>query len=246
MSLPPRLPVILCLVVAAGAHGQPALRVVPATDGSCVGVSARDGKPLYFAGTSGLDAIAIPEVSGAEGTLSFFFTPDWSPGDCTTHWLLDLKGDKLLIGFRKGYSAAISPDYCYVQTDPEGGLIGFSSEPLFRARQRHHYAIRWSAAKNRIQFVVDGEASGRSGKYKYDGPARLPATLTFYNMACGTFDDVRVYPRYLTVPEIVQVAGLKEPARYLQEQPPPRGAERPGRPIGASGTSAPTPSSASC
>jgi hypothetical protein len=248
MTLPRSLPRVLCLCAlilpAAVASALPALKVVPAADGAYAALASADGQPLRFAGP-GLSAVPVPGAPAAEGTLAFFFTPDWSPGDCTTHWLFELKGPGLLVAFRKGYSHAISPDYCYLFKDPDGGTVGFHPENLFRGRERHHYAIRWSTAKGRIQFVVDGEAAGRSGKFKVEGGAAAlqpagPATFTLYGMAGGTFDDVRLYGKYLTVPEIVQVAGLKEPAQYLQSQPPPRGPGHPGPADGASGTSAPT------
>ncbi|MCE5239836.1 beta-galactosidase [bacterium] len=239
MILPRWMSLALCALLLTAAcvlADPPGLQVVPAADGSHVAVAARDGKPLYCAGP-GLTAVSLPQTPTQEGTLSFCFTPDWSPGDCTTHWLLELKGQGLQIAFRKGYSAAISPDYCYLLTDPEGSIVGFHPENLFRARERHHYAIRWTTARQRIQFVVDGEAAGRAGKFKCDSPAQIPATLTLYGMAGGTFDDIHLYGKYLTVPEILLAAGLKEPARDLQSQPPPRGA---GRSEGASGTPAPT------
>lgn len=214
------MPSLLCFAIAAAALAQPPLQVTPAADGSYLGITSKDGRPLRFTG-SGLGGVAVPQTPAQEGTLSFFFTPDWSPGDCTTHWLLELKGEGLLLAFRKGYDATISPEYCYLFTDPEGGTAGFHCENLFRGRERHHYAIRWSTAKERVQFVVDGEAAGRAGKFRFAGPVTIPAVLTLYNMACGTFDDIRLYSEYLSVPEITALAGRKQPARYLQSQPPP-------------------------
>jgi hypothetical protein len=175
-------------------------------------------------------ALPLADFATAEATVTFWFRPDWSPGDCTHHPIFELDARPAYkLDWRKGYNHAISPDHSYL-LDPEHFTVSFQSENLFTGRVWRHYAIRFSQERGRIEAVVDGDTTGsRGGKFPAPKAERAPATLLLHGNACGAYDEVRIFDRWLSAEEIVQVAGLKQPAAYLQEQAPPPG----GAPVAA-------------
>ena len=182
----------------------------------------RKDQGVYLApGTS--IALPVAAYSPAEGTLSFWFRPDWSPGDCTSHTLFTLAGGKFSLELRKGYSNVIAPDNCYLLVT--GGAASFGAYNLFTANCWRHYAMRWSAVKGKVEVLVDGEVSGgRTGNFKSDLPGTAAAILTLSATACGAFAEVQLFDQALPTADLVRLAGLKTVARFLQEQPPPVGA----------------------
>jgi len=191
-----------------------ALRYVPGRRGQGVTIPAR-----------AIVTVPVPGFNPKEGTLSFWFRPDWSPNTLTPFVMFEINtGRTCHLRFRRGFTA---PDHCYLQMGNRFPC-SFGSFNLFTANTWRHYALRWSVKRGRVQFVVDGDARGESGrrrmgKFTCDvaGPAR--AALLLHGWSRGAFDDVKVFDRYLTVPELITEAGLTRVARYLQEQAPPPG-----------------------
>lgn len=188
----------------------------------------KQGKGIY-PGTGMNISIPIEQFRPEEGTIIFWFRPDWSPGDCTPHRIMEIQAQSsFIISFSKGYSSAIAPDNCYLQAGSAGGS-SFEPFNLFTGRTWRYYAIRWSTKQNKIQFVVDGDAGEngeiRSGAFKTDISGPVAASLILNGSAAGAYADVQVFDHYLSIPEIVEAGGLKTVARYLQELVPPPGGE---------------------
>jgi hypothetical protein len=170
-------------------------------------------------------ALPIPQFRTTEGTLSFWFRPDWSTGDCTFHCLFELDAKSVYkLGWRKGYTDAISPDYGYLLLEPDLGTVGFHCDNLFSGRVWRHYAIRFSQERSTLELVVDGDTTGwRRGKFPAPSAASCAASLLLHGSACGAYDEVKLFDRWLGIGELAEVAGLKQRAAYLQEQAPPPG-----------------------
>jgi len=187
-------------------------------------VDGRRGRGVYIPVRRTL-VLPIDKLDPTEGTLSFWFRPDWSPNTRTPFMMFELHADPAYrIRFRRGFTA---PDHCYLQVG-DRYPCAFGSFSLFTAKTWRHYALRWSAARGRIQFVVDGEARGESGRrrmgrFACDVVGPVKATLRLHGWSRGAFDEVKVFGRYLSVADLVREAGLTRVARYLQEQAPPPG-----------------------
>lgn len=202
---------------AYGSCGNPgALRFVEGRRGQGVYVSERD-------------TISLPleSFNPKEGTLSFWFRPDWSPNNYTPQIMFEIHADPAYrMMFRKGWT---SPDTCYMLVGQTGDFaMAFGSHNLFTANTWRHYALRWSADLGKIQLVVDGDARGESGRtrmgrFKCDTAGPIKATLLLRGWSRGAYDEVKVFSRYLPLDDLVKEAGLTRVARYLQEQAPPPG-----------------------
>lgn len=181
-----------------------------------------------------LQNIDLPSLNPREGTLAFWFRPDWGNGDFTPHTIIEVNAQPVFtLNFKKGWNATIAPDYPYLTLSPGGTTFGPLS--LFSARTWRHYAIRWSAERNIVDVVIDGEPSKRKGSYKTGAQGYVKAVITIGNstipgeggFSCGAYRDIQVFDRYLEPNELMKIAGLSQTARYrakyLQEQEPPRG-----------------------
>ncbi|MDD5706064.1 MAG: hypothetical protein PHR35_09070 [Kiritimatiellae bacterium] len=174
--------------------------------------------------------IPVENFNPQEGTISFWFRPDWTSGDATMHPLLTVKAQPAFsLTLTKGWYTG--RDGCYIFVDPpDAGGGFFLSGTLFVGRSWRHYALRWNAKQGQAQVVVDGEAMGNSGPQrtatlKTDVAGPLKARLTLVGDAQGAYAGIKVYDRCLSVPEIMKIAGLDQAARHLQEQRPPPGGE---------------------
>ncbi len=177
--------------------------------------------------------IDVPSLNPREGTLAFWFRPDWAVGDCTPHSIIGLNAKPTFaLHLKKGWNTTIAPDYPYLTMEP-GGIVG--GAVLFSAHTWRHYAIRWSAERGTMGVVVDGEPSKRTGAYKTDANGPVKAVITIGvsafpgegGFSCGAYKDIQVFDRYLGSSELMKMAGLSQAdrlrAKYLQEQEPPRG-----------------------
>ncbi|MDD5705611.1 MAG: hypothetical protein PHR35_06775, partial [Kiritimatiellae bacterium] len=184
--------------------------------------------------------IPVEKFNPRQGTISFWFRPDWSPGDATMHPILLIKAPPAFtLNFTKGWYTA--RDTCYIFVDLAEGGTSFGSYNIFAGRTWRHYALRWDSGQSQMQVVVDGEARGdsglqRTGGLKTDKVGPLKATVTLSGAACGAYADVKIFDHCLSVPEIMRVAGLRQAARHLQEQRPPLGGEKVVKPHTAGGT----------
>ncbi len=181
-------------------------------------------------------SIPVPNLNLAEGTLSFWFRPDWSD-PCYQHSILAelLVGDAWQLRWRYGYSHI--PTGCYVTLDtgptwtgsPVSGSFYSPSHNLFSGGEWRHYALRWSAERAEIEMVVDGDTSGRRrGRYACDLKEPKAAILLLNGEVNGAYDEIRIYDRWLDDTALIESAGVTRVMSYLQEQQPPPGAPRAG------------------
>lgn len=174
--------------------------------------------------------LPIDNLNPREGTLSFWFKPEWSSINHTPQILFELNAGKAFQAtLRKGWTA---PDHCYLTMGKAGGA-SFPAYNIFTANQWRHYALRWSADQGKVQFVVDGESLGRmgpvrTGRFKCDVSGPVKGSLTLAKSALGAFDDIKVFNKFLDIDGIIKAGGLKKTARFLQEQTPPPGAPSSG------------------
>jgi len=191
-------------------------------------VDGKRGKGVYIPQRQTV-AIPIAGLNAQEGTLSFWFRPDWSPNTFTPFTVFDLQAEPAYaMKFRRGFT---SPDYCYLIC--AAGAVSFPSHNLFTARTWRHYALRWSASRGKIEFVVDGDAVGRSRPFACDVAAPVKAQLLLRGDCRAAFDDVKVYDRFLETVELAPEAGLSGIGPVLQRQAPPPGALSGEAPSGA-------------
>jgi hypothetical protein len=123
-------------------------------------VSGRNGKTARLhLPPSGNIQLAVDVLREDEGTLMFWFRPDWPACDFTFHPLARLSfPNGSFMELKKGYSDAISPDYTYFVLNwaGGGGTVSCAPDTLFTPRQWRHYTIRWSRARQVMDLVVDG------------------------------------------------------------------------------------------
>ncbi len=175
-------------------------------------------------------SVPIPSFNPQEGTISFWFRPDWAIPSYHPSLIMQLNAPPAFnLTFRKGHLHA--PDHCYVDfLKPDGSdaaQLNFGPHNLFTARKWRHYAIRWSSKGNKAQFVVDGDVGSpwRRGPFKNDVAGPLNASLLLTGEARGAIADIKVFDRYVETAELVTIAGLTKVATYLQEMRPPEGME---------------------
>ncbi len=190
-------------------------------------VPGRKGKGLYLPEKTAV-SIPLPDFNTGEGTLSFWFRPDWAyPNNCANVIVEVDAAPAFRLIFRKGYPHARWGTW--VTAEPAGGF-SCNSHNLYTAGVWRYYAIRWSAEKKRIELLVDGDSPSRpGGSFKVSDPGKVKARLFLSGEACGAFDEIKVFDRWLEVEEMEKIEGFTR-AAYLQWQKPPLGA---GKPLGS-------------
>ncbi len=174
---------------------------------------------------SGKLRIPLDAFSGDEGTLMLWFRPDWSACDFTFHPLVRLSlANGTTMELKKGYSAAISPDFTYfvIQGPSGGGTASSAPDTLFSALQWRHYTLRWSRAQGTMDLLVDGGLV-RSGKLTLKQSQPAKATMELFGQGRGAFADVQLFDRALTDAQVNDAAGIAHRADFLADQKPPAG-----------------------
>ncbi|MDD5705545.1 MAG: hypothetical protein PHR35_06435, partial [Kiritimatiellae bacterium] len=202
---------------------ETALRFVPGREGT--GVYLQQGTAL---------SIPVSKLNPQEGTLAFWFRPDWSD-PCYRHSILAelAVGDAWRLRWLYGYPHIPNGIYVEANTGPKwtgakaaGSLYGHSHN-LFSGGEWRHYALRWSAKRGAIEMVVDGYKCPEGGRYTCGEIEPRDAHLLLSGEVRGAFDEARVYNRWLDDAELIAAEGVTEVKAYLQEQQPP-GARRMG------------------
>ncbi len=168
--------------------------------------------PEYVDGVSGkaLNAqtpVRLPEFPGfekREGTVSFFFRPDWEMNDGRSHRLFEagrFQSDFYLY-FVKTKSGRLELSVCA----PE--QLQLIVDDVLNAKQWVHLAFSWSIPKGEAVIYINGKAAGRKAldswkKADYSSPSPSDIRLgTASAPADGAYDSMKFYSTPLFASDI--------------------------------------------
>ncbi len=156
----------------------------------------------------------LPEMEWREGTVSFFFRPEWNGSDPGTRWLFHAtKNNKLRIYFIKNKPDGLELSVC---TD------GFQRQILvknpLKAGKWVHLAFSWSIPEGKSAVYLDGKPLGRKSDEKWkNSNLRIPCSPSVWlgkstsdrfkaEVGEGAYDNLRIYDRFLEENEILTEA----------------------------------------
>jgi hypothetical protein len=174
------------------------------------------GSGLYLDGKD--DYIEITNILGEEGTIEFWFKPDWDGSDAEDFRLFDAGTGTIYFFISKGANHAdINPQdfgfYFEDATDADWQDIEFDPVGVINAGQWHHIAATWKFNGGFAFVYINGEQAATSPNVLGPFPplnanARFGLEVIEYvpstNGATGVMDEIVIYNRALTADEITQ------------------------------------------
>ncbi len=161
------------------------------------------------------DFIEVPNVLTEDGTVAFWFKPDWDGSDPEDYRLFDASLGGIYFFISKGANHTdISPDYFgfYLEdaADTDYQAIEFDPDGVIFADTWFHIAVTWEFAGGPAVLYMDGKEMARAASL--GGFPALSAnlrfgheTLTYIPMrhgAMGVIDEIMIYGRALAAEEI--------------------------------------------
>lgn len=186
------------------------------------------GSGLYLDGKD--DCIDISNILGEEGTIEFWFKPDWSGDDAEDFRLFDAGTTSIYFFISKGADHAdINPQdfgfYFEDATDADWQDIEFNPVGVINAGEWYHIAATWKFNGGFAFLYVNGEQAATSpnvlGPFPPLNPnARFGLEVIKYvasrNGATGVMDEIIIYNRALEADEIardmVELGAAVEPS----------------------------------
>jgi hypothetical protein len=184
--------------------------------GSPEWVAGRNGKGLYLDGKE--DYIEVPgSVITAEGTIEFWFKPDWDGSDDEDYRLFDASSASIYFFISKGANHAdINPQdfgfYFEDASDADWQDIEFDPTDVIKAGEWYHIAATWKFGGGSAFLYINGEQAATSANVLGAFPALDPNPrfglegipyVASKNGAAGVMDEIAIYDRQLTVDEII-------------------------------------------
>jgi len=182
---------------------------------------ALDGRQAYDQVTA-LNIGSLPSMAVREGTVSFWFRPEWNAGE---------REEKCL------FYSWNDPQFRFFLVKPKADTLEFSVfapnqlqvivKNSQKAKEWVHLAVRWSVPKGEVAIFINGKCAGRNVKEEwkkasYDAKSSL--NLWFGKggsdrfkaiVGDGAYDDFRIYDKQLSDNEI-QVEALGGNSETLQ------------------------------
>jgi len=198
------------------------------------------GSPRYVDGVNGraleirryaydqattLNMNRLPEMECREGTVSFFFKPEWDGAAPGGHWLVyGYKPEQFRFYFIKPKNTG-GLELSVCAPDQRQLIV---KTPL-KAGKWVHLAFSWSIPKGEVAVYVDGRPAGKRSEEKWKKPDfRLKTALNIWlgkagsdrfkaEVGGGAYDDIRIYDRQLSDDEILAeaIGGRKQSLRKL-------------------------------
>ena len=179
-------------------------------------VPGKNGPGLYLDGKD--DYIEIPGILTAEGTIEFWFKPDWDGSDGDDFRLFDASLGGIYFFISKGADHAdINPAdfglYFEDASDADWQDIEFNPAGVINAGQWYHIAATWEFGGGFAFLYINGEQAATSPNVLGGFPALNPNPrfglkvidyVPSKNGATGVIDDIAIYSRALTVDEIAE------------------------------------------
>lgn len=179
-------------------------------------VEGKYGSGLYLDGKD--DYIEITNILGEEGTIEFWFKPDWDGSDGEDFRLFDASTASIYFFISKGADHAdINPQdfgfYFEDATDADWQDIEFDPVGVINAGQWYHIAATWKFNGGFAFLYINGEQAATSPRVLGPFPplnanARFGLEVIKYvpskNGATGVMDEIVIYNRALTADEITK------------------------------------------
>ena len=156
----------------------------------------------------------LPEMEWREGTVSFFFRPEWNGGDPGSRWLFyAVQNNNLRIYFIKNKSGGLELSVC-----ADGVQRQLLVKNPLKAGKWVHLAFSWSIPEGKAAVYLDGKPLRKKSLEKWKNPGLQlkcsPAVWLGKNssdrfkaeVAEGAFDNLRIYDRCLEDNEILAEA----------------------------------------
>jgi len=174
------------------------------------------GRGVYLDGKD--DYIEIPNVLDVEGTIGFWFKPDWDGSDKEDYRLFDASfGDKYFFISKGADHADIVPQFFgfYFEDGSDADWQDIEIDPagVISAKKWFHVAVTWKFGGGSAFMYIDGKEAATSPNKLGDKPALHPnprfglETIKYVaskNGAQGIIDEIAIYNRALTAKEIEQ------------------------------------------
>ena len=184
--------------------------------GSPEWVAGKNSKGLYLDGKD--DYIEVPgSVITAEGTIEFWFKPDWDGSSGEDFRLFDASSAAIYFFISKGADHAdINPQdfglYFEDATDADWQDIEFDPADVIKAGEWYHIAATWKFGGGFAFLYINGEQAATSPRVLGAFPPLDPNPrfglkgipyVPSKNGATGVMDEIAIYNRQLAVDEIV-------------------------------------------
>ncbi len=207
---------------------------VVGTDGNTHFPALISGQPRYGNGVNGraleirryaydqattLQLNRLPVMDWGEGTISFFFKPNWNADVSGTRWLMyGFKGKDFRFYFLKTLKGGLEFSFC--APDQRQVIV---KNPL-KAEKWVHLAVAWSLPKGEVAIYIDGHLAGKRVEEKWKKTAsplnispeiwlgRPTADRFKAEVGEGFYDDLRIYSSRLSDEEILaeSIGGRKQ------------------------------------
>ncbi len=161
------------------------------------------------------DYIEIPNILSETGTLAFWFKPDWDGSDPEDYRLFDASLGGIYFFISKGANHAdINPEdfgfYLEDATDADYQGIEIDPSGVITAGNWFHVTATWEFSGGPAILYLDGEEIARAdtlGPFPALDPNPRFGLQTFEyipsaNGAMSVIDDIMIYDKVLTAPEI--------------------------------------------
>lgn len=207
---------------------------VVGTDGNSHFPALVSGKARYGNGVNGraleicryaydqattLQLNRLPIMDWGEGTISFFFKPNWNADASGSRWLMyGFKGKDFRFYFLKTLKGELEFSFC--APDQRQVIV---KNPL-KAEKWVHLAVAWSLPKGEVAIYIDGHLAGKRVEEKWKKAAsplkispeiwlgRPTADRFKAEVGEGFYDDLRIYSSRLSDEEILaeSIGGRKQ------------------------------------
>jgi len=226
--------VLMVIPVVSIAQQQGLVLYLPLNEGSGDTANDQSGKgnvgklfggPMWVAGKNGSgvyldgkdDYIEIPgSVLTKEGTIEFWFKPDWNGDDDEDFRIFDASLGGIYFFIAKGADHAdINPQdfgfYFEDASDADWQDIEFNPADIIKAGQWYHIAATWKFGGGKAFLYLNGEQIATSPNILGAFPALNPNPrfglevieyVPSKHGATGVIDDIAIYNRALIVDEV--------------------------------------------
>jgi len=156
--------------------------------------------------------VEIPNVLKPEGTLEFWFKPNWQGDTAETYRLFDAASDKIFWFVGKGLTGERIPDFGFFFEDAaDTDFIIKTDANVISADTWYHVAATWDFGSGKANFYINGDeaaSNGELGKFPELAPkARIGFNAesgykAADNGADGVIDEFAIYDKVLSADEI--------------------------------------------
>ena len=160
-----------------------------------------DGKPAAFLVRD------LSENDFREGTVSFFFRPNWERKDGKAHYLFQTGKwrSEFFLVFVKDARGQLELSVC----TPKQRQVFVKNADL-QPGKWVHFAFSWNVAKGECVIYIDGKPAARTvreewkdGSYSFKAPWNIQLGRNVNEPAGGAYDNLKIYNRQLSDAEIL-------------------------------------------